>query len=317
MGVMRIGHVSLLVTDMEKARHHYADVVGLIETHRDSDGTTYYKTWDEWDKYSLVLKESDHSGANYIAYKVEKDSDLELFKKRITDWGIEVEDVPPGAVPYTGRGIRFTLPSTHSMLLFAEKELVGKSVGNLNPDPWPNDIKGCGVIHLDHCLLMAELNPPAGINKVAEVTRFFQDVLDFKLTEQIMVGPGDSIQAGAFLSCSSKPHDIAFVGGERCGFHHLSFFLEDWSDVLKSGDVLSKNRVKIDVAPTRHGITRGKTIYFFDPAGNRNETFAGMGYFVTKDMPTITWTEENLGQAIFYHSREIEESFTSVYTESY
>jgi len=25
--------------------------------------------------------------------------------------------------------------------------------------------------------------------------------------------------------------------------------------------------------PTRHGITRGQTIYFFDPSGNRNESF--------------------------------------------
>jgi catechol 2,3-dioxygenase len=161
---------------------------------------------------------------------------------------------------------------------------------------------------------VAELNPQTGVNKVAEVTQFLQEVLDFKLTEQIMVGPDGNIQAGTFLSCSSKPHDIAFVGGERPGFHHVAFYLEDWSDVLKSGDVLSKNKVKIDVAPTRHGITRGKTTYFFDPSGNRNETFAGMGYFVTKDMPTVTWTEENIGQAIFYHTRELNEGFTTVYT---
>jgi catechol 2,3-dioxygenase len=41
-----------------------------------------------------------------------------------------------------------------------------------------------------------------------------------------------------------------------------------------------------------------------------------MGYFVTRDMPTITWTEENLGRAIFYHSRELNQNFTSVYTEA-
>jgi len=314
MGVMRIGHVSLRVTDMEKARNHYENVIGLVETHRDSDGTTYYKAWDEWDKYSLILNESDHPGANYAAYKVESDADLKSFKKRIRERGIKVEDVAAGEIPFTGRGIRFTLPSEHKMVLFAEKEFVGKSVGSLNPDPWPDDIKGCGVLHLDHSLWVAELNPPAGVNKVAEVTQFLQEVLDFKLTEQIMVGPAGSIQAGTFLSCSSKPHDIAFVGGDRPGFHHLAFYLEDWSDVLRSGDVLSKNKVKIDVAPTRHGITRGKTTYFFDPSGNRNETFAGMGYFVTKDMPTVTWTEENIGQAIFYHTRELNDGFTNVYT---
>jgi catechol 2,3-dioxygenase len=315
MGVIRIGHVSLRVTDIEKARNHYESVVGLIETHRDNDGTTYYKAWDEWDKYSVVLNPADHAGANYIAFKVENDADLDSLKKRISDVDIPVEDVEPGEIPFTGRCIRFTLPSEHKMVLFAEKEFVGKSIGNLNPEPWPDEIKGCGVMHLDHCLLIAELNPEAQVNKVAEVGKFFQEALDFKLTEQIMVGPGNTIQAAVFLSCSSTPHDIAFVGGERVGFHHMAFFLESWSDVLKAADVLSKHRVRIDVTPTRHGISRGQTTYFFDPSGNRNETFAGLGYFVTKDMPTVTWTEDHLGQSIFYHSRELSESFTGVYTE--
>ena len=37
------------------------------------------------------------------------------------------------------------------------------------------------------------------------------------------------------------------------------------------------NGIDIDIGPTRHGITRGHTIYFFDPVGNRNEVFTG-GY---------------------------------------
>ncbi|MFZ1118617.1 MAG: VOC family protein, partial [Candidatus Binataceae bacterium] len=74
---MRIGHVSVRVTDIEKARDHYSNVIGLIETHRESGGTTYYKAWDEWDRYSVILTPSDHSGANYIAYKVERDSELD------------------------------------------------------------------------------------------------------------------------------------------------------------------------------------------------------------------------------------------------
>jgi hypothetical protein len=54
--------------------------------------------------------------------------------------------------------------------------------------------------------------------------------------------------------------------------------------------------VPIDVGPTRHGITRGETIYFFDPAGNRNETFAG-GYTSYRDRPTIIWTADQFAKA--------------------
>ena len=66
--------------------------------------------------------------------------------------------------------------------------------------------------------------------------------------------------------------------------------------------------VPFDVTPTRHGITRGQTVYFFDPSGNRNEAFAG-GIYGIPDMPTITWRRSKIGQGIFYHRRELSESF--------
>ena len=72
--------------------------------------------------------------------------------------------------------------------------------------------------------------------------------------------------------------------------------------------------VPIDIGPTRHGITRGTTIYFFDPAGNRNEVFAGLGYRVHPDFPTINWTVDQLAKGIFYHARELNDAFTSVFT---
>jgi catechol 2,3-dioxygenase len=200
------------------------------------------------------------------------------------------------------------------MFLFAEKEFVGKDVGSINPDPWPDDIRGAGAHWLDHCLLVCEFDPEKGINKVAESTRFMMEALDFNLGEQIVVGPNGSIQLAAFLFRTSTPHDIAFVGGARAGLHHLSFFLDSWHDVLKAGDVLAKNKVRVDVTPTRHGITRGETIYFFDPSGNRNETFAGLGYLAQPDMPTITWTEDQIGRGIFYHAGALNEAFTTVYT---
>ncbi|HRH87403.1 MAG TPA: VOC family protein, partial [Rubrivivax sp.] len=110
------------------------------------------------------------------------------------------------------------------------------------------------------------------------------------------------------------PHDIAFLPGPAAGIHHASFFLDSWDEVLKAADVMAKKKVRIDVTPTRHGITRGQTIYFFDPSGNRNETFAGLGYLAQPDRPVNTWTEENLWRGIFFHSGEATPSFTDVYT---
>jgi catechol 2,3-dioxygenase len=139
-------------------------------------------------------------------------------------------------------------------------------------------------------------------------------VLDFFLVEQIVVGPEGSIQAATWLARTTTPHDIAFVGGPRAGLHHIAFFLDSWEDLLKAADVMGKHRTKIDVGPTRHGVTRGATIYFFDPSGNRNETFAGLGYLAQPDRPVTTWTEDKLWNGIFYHTGEPVPSFTEVYT---
>ena len=314
MGIMRIGHVSLRVMDMAAAVKHYEKVLGLKKTMEDKQGNVYLKCWDEWDKYSLILTPSDQAGMNHIAYKVENDADLDALQKRIEAYGIKTQVLPEGTLPSTGRMLQFQLPSGHDMRLYAMKEYVGTEVGTVNPDPWPDNITGAGVHWLDHALLMCELNPEAGVNKVAETTKFAAECLDFKLVEQIMVGPDNSIQAATWLSRSNTPHDIAFVGGPRMGLHHIAFYLEDWADVLKAADVMAKNKVKVDLPPTRHGVTRGTTIYFFDPSGNRNETFSGLGYLSQPDRPVTTWTGDEMWRGIIYHTGEPYEAFTDVYT---
>ena len=50
------------------------------------------------------------------------------------------------------------------------------------------------------------------------------------------------------------------------------------------------------------------------PGGNRNEVFAGLGYRVHHDFPTINWTVDQLAKGIFYHARELNDAFTSVFT---
>ena len=83
MGVMRIGHVSLKVMDVGAAVKHYTEVLGMKVTMEDKAGNVYLKCWDEWDRYSVVLTPSDQAGMNHVAYKCEKDSDLDDFKRSL------------------------------------------------------------------------------------------------------------------------------------------------------------------------------------------------------------------------------------------
>ncbi len=65
--------------------------------------------------------------------------------------------------------------------------------------------------------------------------------------------------------------------------------------------------------PTRHGITRGQTIYFFDPSGYRNEVFSG-GFIYYPDNPKRVWSVDKIGKAVFYYQRESNERFMRVVT---
>ena len=189
MGVMRISHIKIQVLDMEASLKHYVNVIGMKLVHTDSAGCAYLKCWDEWDKYSVVLTEADTAGIVNLGYKVENDGDLDEFKQRITDYGVAVEDIAEGALPFVGRALKFSIPSGHVMYLYADKEYVGTEVGTVNPEPWPDGLVGAGVHWLDHALLMSEFDLEKGVNRVEDNTQFMIDVLDFYLVEQILVGP--------------------------------------------------------------------------------------------------------------------------------
>jgi len=145
------------------------------------------------------------------------------------------------------------------------------------------------------------------------VKTIFTEVLGFRLVERIL-GPVEAgePEVGIFLSCSNKTHDIAFVEHPNPGkLHHVSFRLNSWERVQRASDIMGMNRVPIDMGPTRHGVTRGETIYAWDPSGNRFETFAG-GYEPYPDWEPITWTFDEFGHGLDFPTGTLHESFLGV-----
>jgi catechol 2,3-dioxygenase len=53
------------------------------------------------------------------------------------------------------------------------------------------------------------------------------------------------------------------------------------------------------------------TIYFWEPSGNRIETYAG-GYTAYPDNPIRVWDSEALGRGLFYYSGDLIPSFLEV-----
>jgi catechol 2,3-dioxygenase len=303
-GVMRPGHVQIRVLDMEEAVVHYRDRIGLIEVDRDGDGRVYLKGWTEVDKFSVVLREADEAGMDFMGFKVLSAEVMNTLKAELVEFGCKVEVIRAGELNGCGERVRFDSPTGHMFEIYAEKEQPGKwGISNKNPEAWPEELKGMRAQRFDHCLLYGD--------DLDGTLELFTKVLGFDLSEQLMDG---DLRLAQFLTCSMKAHDIAFIRHpEKDKFHHASFHLETWSDVLRAADLISMHDISIDIGPTRHGFTHGQTIYFFDPSGNRSEVFCG-GDYTYPDHPVVTWEADKLGKAIFYHDRVLNERFLSAVT---
>jgi len=302
-GVLRPGYIQIRVTDMDAALRHYVDRVGLHEVSRGPDGRVYLRAWDEFDRHSIVLRPAETPGMDYVGFKVASEADLNAFAHRIEGAGTTVEEVPAGEQPGLGRRLNFVVPTGHRVELFAEMALSDDGPMTRNPELWRDEPHGMRVTRFDH----SNLHGP----NIDAVVEFFTELLDFSLTEAAETPNGT---AAAFLSCSNKAHDVAFIRRDEPGkFHHVAFSLDSWHEVGQAADIIARYDIPLDIGPTRHGITRGQTIYFFDPSGNRNEVFAG-GFIYYPDNPKRVWSIDKIGKAIFYYQRELNERFMSVVT---
>jgi catechol 2,3-dioxygenase len=305
MAVMRMGYVHARVTDLAEAKQHYANTLGLYET-LSTDDKVYYKGWDEWDHHSVVLEEGGVGVVKY-GFKVEYESDIDLIEKRAQDFGLSVERMSAGENPEVSDGIRFISPSEHVFEVYHAQTVIGTEVGTHNPEAFPRHLVGVGAPALDHSLILAE--------DVRTMENMFRQVFDFFPTERVQTDleDDDAHYIATWMTSNNQIHQIAVLEGPQAKLHHFAFKLQDWTEIGRAGDLFAMDDVPIDIGPTRHGITRGQTIYFFDPAGNRNEVFSG-GYPAYRDRPINKWTPDQLAKGIFYHARELNDRFTTVFT---
>jgi len=298
-----MGYVHARVTDLAQARAHYVDTLGLSPT-LEEPGRIFCKGWDEWDHHSVVLEEGG-VGAIKFGFKVRDSADLDRYEEAARTFGVSVQRMSAGDNPEVGDGLRIALPNGHTIELYHEMTVLGVEVGTQNPQSFPRHLVGVGAPCLDHALLMGE--------DVESTERFFTEVLGFYVTEQLVASDDDPSLIATWLSTGNKTHDVALIKGPDGKLHHFAFYLKNWNEVQRAGDLFAMDDVPVDIGPTRHAITRGETIYLWDPSGNRNETFSG-GYFAYPDRPRVRWTMEHLPRGLDYYRREVKDTFLNAFT---
>ena len=183
-------------------------------------------------------------------------------------------------------------------------EQVGNLLPNTNPPPRPMGLVGFAPPRIDHIFLTCE------------------DVsLNTRLPHRRARLPPDRADRGrgrlpgrdAGSRCPTPATTSRSSPGQDRGLHHFAWWVDDWNAIRDTADTLAYHGVRIETNPTRHGATRGHCLYFFDPAGNRNEVFTG-GYWVDPDEPAVTWTESEMGRAIFYYDGVVNQRFLTVHS---
>lgn len=300
--ISRLGYVEIRSLDLDRDLDHYVNVLGLQCSGKEGK-TAYLKGWDERHAYSVCLTEADKPGMVRMAFRTVDPEDLDYYERRLKESGVQYDVVPEEH--RRGRALRFAAPSGHTVELYHEMDYTGNLLPSVNPPPWPDGLRGIAPPRLDHTLVTAP--------EPAKAIAFFQEVLEFRVSERL-IGPDGTLLA-AWLWQRPAPHDLAIVPGRAGGFHHAAFVVDSAEAIFRAADILARHKVRIDYGPGRHGITRGTTIYFFDPSGNRLETFGGYtAYQMDPDCRGVTWTQDQIGQAIFYYSQELNTTFLSVYT---
>ncbi|MDR2940543.1 MAG: catechol 2,3-dioxygenase [Clostridiales bacterium] len=303
-GTLRPGLVQLRVLDFDKTLNFYKNILGLNEVCRIGEDRICLKGFDEFDHHSLTLRLADEAGLDFVAFKVASADELEKMKLAVEAFGYPVDTVAEGDQPGFGKRYGFTISTGHRFEIYSEVALAQKGPGIKNPDIWNEPPRGMRAQRMDHFLLYGP--------NIAEAERFCKEVFGMFVPEVCNTPDGNRL--AAWITSSNKPHDLAFVEYPKPGkIHHLGFYLQDWADVGNAADWIALNRLKLDIGPTRHAITRGLSIYFWEPSGNRIEVYAG-GYTAYPDNPQRVWDSSELGRGLFYYSGEVIPSFLEIVT---
>jgi catechol 2,3-dioxygenase len=292
--------------DLDKTLDFYKNILGLNEVGRTADGRVMLKGYDEFDHHSVTLRLADSPGFDYAAFKVDSRERMEEIRAAASAFGYAVDEVAPNSnQPGFGKRYGFTLCTGHRLEVYADVELAAQRPMILNPDLWGDEPpRGMKAQRLDHFLLFGP--------GIEEAERFCIEVLGMFVPE--IANLPDGHRLATWVTSSNKPHDLAFVEYPQPGkIHHIGFYLQDWTEVGNAADIIGKYRLKLDIGPTRHAITRGMTIYFWEPSGNRIETYAG-GYTAYPDNPQRVWEADKIGRGLFYYSGELIDSFLQIVT---
>lgn len=277
--IQGLGHVEFYVTDLERAREFYVDLVGLHETAREK-GKIYLRCTETREHHAFVLNEARMPGVGHIAFKVASEDDLERMERRFRELQLEtrwVEDEEAGQ----GRALRVRDPLGFTIEYYAEIEPVEWLVQRYHLH------HGVAPTRIDHVNM---LTPDAQYGY-----EWYTGELGFGCAELTESDPPDHRIWASWLFRKATVHDVAVMNGKGPAVHHVGFSLGDPMSIINACDILASAGYadNLERGPARHGISNALFVYVRDPDGNRFELYTGDYLTGDTSIEPIRWNVNN------------------------
>jgi 3,4-dihydroxyphenylacetate 2,3-dioxygenase len=283
--IVRSAHGEYRVTDLDRSRAFYVDVLGFIETERTADAL-YLRGLEERDHHSLVLRTGKSPAAGHLAFKVGSEECLDRLHHHLTGQGLDPAWIQSGREPGQGRAVRVQDPFGLPLEFVAQVDQVERMLQRFDL------YRGAQVMRFDHFNCQVP-----DVNLAYE---WYATTLGFGCSEYT-VSEDDQLWA-VWLQRKQNVHDIALMNGVGPRVHHFGFWVTDPMSVLRACDVLAASGFagSIERGPGRHGLSNAFFLYLRDPDGNRIELYASDYLVADSDWEPIRWTLDDPRRATFW-----------------
>lgn len=281
--VVRASYLELIVTDLERSRWFWVDMLGFHVTAED-DEALYLRGTEEAVHHSLILRRGPHAAAACLAYRVWEAEDLDRAEKWYLDRGCRVERRPAGATRGIGEAVRVEDPLGFTLEFFHENVRTERLT-------WHYELhRGANIARIDHFNICVD---------DAQAAFEYYESLGFRCSETI---EDDERLYAAWMHRKPSVHDVAFTYGTSPRLHHTGFFVPEQHHISRLCDVFGaiEHQHHIERGPGRHGVSNAFYVYLRDPDGHRVEIYTSDYFTGDPDEEPLRWSVNDMRRRDFW-----------------
>jgi catechol-2,3-dioxygenase len=243
--ITAVGHVAIVVSDLEAAVRNATTILGLRVSDRHDAGVDLTHGAPH---HSLQYLAGESNALDHIGLVAADAGALEEIRARADAAGVRVlQDVPLDASLPAG----LVLEGPEGFLFE-----IYRGMPEDEPAYAPTGVKPNRFGHVN-----IQLADPGGMRQ------FLEQVLDFRLS--------DDVAGGVFLRCNVDHHGIgAFPGPPK--LHHYAYEVQSTVELGQLGDRVDEAGGSLLWGPARHGAGDNIAVYYREPSGTVVEYYCDM-----------------------------------------